>query len=55
MDVGYKDFGGDGIVTASFLFPGQGAQIEGMIHHLPQHPQVARTIEEAYSMRQVRT
>jgi malonate decarboxylase epsilon subunit len=47
MDVGHKDFVGDGIVTASFLFPGQGAQTEGMIHHLPQHPQVARTIEEA--------
>ena len=34
-------------MTIAFLFPGQGAQSEGFIHHLPQHPEVTRTIEEA--------
>jgi malonate decarboxylase epsilon subunit len=31
----------------AFLFPGQGAQSEGLIHRLPQHPEVLRTISEA--------
>ena len=30
-----------------FSFPGQGAQRPGMLHALPDHPQVSRTIEEA--------
>ena len=34
-------------MTIAFLFPGQGAQSEGLLHHLPQHAEVARTIEEA--------
>jgi malonate decarboxylase epsilon subunit len=34
-------------MKVAFLFPGQGAQMEGMIHRLPKHAQVARTIEEA--------
>jgi malonate decarboxylase epsilon subunit len=34
-------------MTIAFLFPGQGAQSEGLLHHLPQHSEVTRTIEEA--------
>jgi malonate decarboxylase epsilon subunit len=34
-------------MTIAFLFPGQGAQSEGLLHHLPQHSEVKRTIEEA--------
>ena len=34
-------------MTIAFLFPGQGAQSEGLLHHLPQHAEVTRTIEEA--------
>jgi malonate decarboxylase epsilon subunit len=34
-------------MTIAFLFPGQGAQSEGLLHHLPQHTEVTRTIEEA--------
>ena len=34
-------------MTVAFLFPGQGAQNEGLLHHLPQHPEVTRTIREA--------
>jgi malonate decarboxylase epsilon subunit len=31
----------------AFLFPGQGTQSEGLLHQLPEHPEVARTIAEA--------
>jgi malonate decarboxylase epsilon subunit len=34
-------------MTIAFLFPGQGAQTEGLLHRLPQHVEVARTIAEA--------
>jgi malonate decarboxylase epsilon subunit len=34
-------------MTVAFLFPGQGAQSEGMLHHLPEHAEVTRTIREA--------
>jgi malonyl CoA-acyl carrier protein transacylase len=34
-------------MTIAFLFPGQGAQSEGVLHQLPQHAAVTRTIEEA--------
>jgi malonate decarboxylase epsilon subunit len=34
-------------MTTAFLFPGQGAQREGLLHHLPEHDEVTRTIEEA--------
>ncbi len=34
-------------MTIAFLFPGQGAQSAGLLHHLPQHAEVTRTIEEA--------
>ena len=34
-------------MTIAFVFPGQGAQSEGLLHHLPQHAEVTRTIEEA--------
>jgi malonate decarboxylase epsilon subunit len=30
----------------AFLFPGQGAQIPGMLHGLPKHPAVTRTLDE---------
>jgi malonate decarboxylase epsilon subunit len=34
-------------VTVAFLFPGQGAQGEGLLHQLPQHAEVTRTLAEA--------
>jgi malonate decarboxylase epsilon subunit len=34
-------------MTVAFLFPGQGAQTEGLLHHLPDNPEVTRTTEEA--------
>ena len=34
-------------MTIAFLFPGQGAQRVGLLHRLPQHAEVTRTIEEA--------
>jgi malonate decarboxylase epsilon subunit len=34
-------------MTIAFVFPGQGAQSEGLLHHLPQHTEVRRTIDEA--------
>jgi malonate decarboxylase epsilon subunit len=34
-------------MTIAFLFPGQGAQSEGLLHHLPRHAAVTQTIEEA--------
>jgi malonate decarboxylase epsilon subunit len=30
----------------AFLFPGQGSQISGMLHALPDHPTIARTLDE---------
>jgi malonate decarboxylase epsilon subunit len=37
-------------MSVAFLFPGQGAQNEGLLHYLPQHPEVARTIAEARTL-----
>ena len=34
-------------MTIAFLFPGQGAQREGLLDQLPQHAEVTRTIHEA--------
>jgi malonate decarboxylase epsilon subunit len=34
-------------MTIAFLFPGQGSQIAGLLHHLSQHSEVTRTIHEA--------
>ena len=34
-------------MTVAFLFPGQGSQSAGLLHHLPQHPEDTRTIHEA--------
>jgi malonate decarboxylase epsilon subunit len=34
-------------MTVALLFPGQGAQTEGLLRHLPQHADVGRTIAEA--------
>ncbi len=34
-------------MAIAFLFPGQGAQHEGLLHELPAHAEVARTIQEA--------
>jgi malonate decarboxylase epsilon subunit len=34
-------------MTVAFLFPGQGAQSEGLLHQLPEHAEVTRTIAEA--------
>jgi malonate decarboxylase epsilon subunit len=30
----------------AFLFPGQGSQVSGMLHALPDHPQIAQTLDE---------
>jgi malonyl CoA-acyl carrier protein transacylase len=37
-------------MSVAFLFPGQGAQNEGLLHYLPQHPEVTRTIAEARTL-----
>jgi malonate decarboxylase epsilon subunit len=37
------------IVSVLFTFPGQGAQRAGMLHALPDHPEVTRTLREAHS------
>jgi len=34
-------------MSVLFTFPGQGAQKPGMLHALPEHPESARTLEEA--------
>lgn len=34
-------------MAVAFLFPGQGSQRPGMLHALPDHPQVRATLEEA--------
>jgi malonate decarboxylase epsilon subunit len=34
-------------MTIAFLFPGQGAQSVGLLHHLSKHPEVTRTVDEA--------
>jgi malonate decarboxylase epsilon subunit len=34
-------------VTVAYLFPGQGSQRPGMLHALPEHPEVAVTLQEA--------
>lgn len=34
-------------MSVAFLFPGQGSQQENMLHELPRHPMVTKTIEEA--------
>src|SRR5271169_5685680 len=47
LDGGRDCVVGDGAMTIAFLFPGQGSQSPGMLHHLPQHAEVTRTIHEA--------
>ena len=37
-------------MTVAFLFPGQGAQSEGLLHRLPQHAEVTRTIADASAL-----
>jgi malonate decarboxylase epsilon subunit len=34
-------------LSFAFLFPGQGSQVPGMLHTLPDHPAVERTLTEA--------
>jgi malonate decarboxylase epsilon subunit len=34
-------------MSVALLFPGQGSQVPGMLHNLPDHPVVARTLDEA--------
>jgi malonate decarboxylase epsilon subunit len=34
-------------MSMAFLFPGQGSQVPGMLHTLPDHPAIARTLDEA--------
>jgi malonate decarboxylase epsilon subunit len=33
-------------MSVAFIFPGQGSQTPGMLHHLLDHPAVARTLDE---------
>ena len=33
-------------MSVAFLFPGQGSQLPGMLHNFPDHPAVARTLDE---------
>ena len=33
-------------MSVAFLFPGQGSQVPGMLHRLPDHPAVRRTCDE---------
>ena len=33
-------------MSVAFLFPGQGSQVPGMLHSLPNYPSVARTLDE---------
>jgi malonate decarboxylase epsilon subunit len=33
-------------MSVAFLFPGQGSQIPGMLHTLPDHPSIARTLDD---------
>jgi malonate decarboxylase epsilon subunit len=37
---------GDRVVSVAFIFPGQGSQAPGMLHHLLDHPAVGRTLDE---------
>jgi malonate decarboxylase epsilon subunit len=37
---------GDRLVSVAFIFPGQGSQAPGMLHHLLDHPAVGRTLDE---------
>jgi malonate decarboxylase epsilon subunit len=34
-------------MSIAFLFPGQGSQLPGMLHSLPDHPAITRTLDEA--------
>jgi malonate decarboxylase epsilon subunit len=38
---------GDAPMSIAFLFPGQGSQVPGMLHSLPEHPVVTQTLDEA--------
>jgi hypothetical protein len=31
-------------MSVAFLFPGQGSQVPGMLHALPDHPSIERTL-----------
>ena len=33
-------------MSIAFLFPGQGSQVPGMLHNLPDHPAITRTLDE---------
>ena len=33
-------------MSVAFLFPGQGSQAPGMLHALPDHPAIVRTLDE---------
>jgi malonate decarboxylase epsilon subunit len=37
---------GDRVLSVAFIFPGQGSQAPGMLHHLLDHPAVGRTLDE---------
>jgi malonate decarboxylase epsilon subunit len=37
-------------MSIAFLFPGQGSQLPGMLHHLLDHPEVERTLDEVSSV-----
>ena len=33
-------------MSVAFLFPGQGSHVPGMLHTLPDHPSIERTLDE---------
>lgn len=40
-------------MSVAYLFPGQGAQTQGFLHRLPQHPAVKETLDEAAAVLKV--
>src|SRR5260221_11344700 len=34
------------VMSVAFLFPGQGSQVPGMLHALPDHPSITRALDE---------
>src|SRR5262245_52965430 len=41
---------GKPLMSVAFISPGQGSQEQGMLHSLPNHPVVTRTLDEAASI-----
>ena len=39
-------------MSVAFLFPGQGSEVPGMLHALPDHPSIARALDEVTEARE---